>query len=441
MTMDPSGNGGVMRADAGVNAQPAQYTGAHLVLLDPRDAGAGMSALTSRAGVAEATHIHPQEREHISEILAESGAVILDELGVAIVTVDPDQQEAMMQAAADAPQVYAVEPERVLYAFTEGPSLDYVYGFRDGVNTAVEEALAKGSGGAARTATLARTFEETRAAWGLQATRATESAYTGRGVRVAVLDTGMNATHRDFVGRPMKMASFIPGESVEDGNGHGTHCIGTACGPKSPHTLPRYGVATEAHVHVGKVLSNAGSGGDRSILAGIAWAISEGCRVISMSLGSPSRVGDTYSRVYEAVAQRALAAGTLIVAAAGNHRQAPGTVPVSHPANCPSIMAVGALTPNLTVAPFSCSGLNPDGGQVDIAGPGVNVLSSYPEPTGYRRLSGTSMATPHVSGVLALLAEAHPNATPAELKVLLFTQAQRLPLAATEVGAGLVQAP
>ena len=94
----------------------------------------------------------------------------------------------------------------------------------------------------------------------------------------------------------------------------------------------------------------------------------------------------------------------------------------------------------MQVARFSCAGLNPEGGQVDIAAPGVDVYSSWPDDS-CRRLNGTSMATPHVAGVVALLAEANPKATVAELKDTLITSALRLPLASTDVGAGLVQAP
>lgn len=130
----------------------------------------------------------------------------------------------------------------------------------------------------------------------------------------------------------------------------------------------------------------------------------------------------------------------MIVAAAGNDSSRPGTVqPVGHPANCPSILAVAALASDHSLARFSNAGINPDGGQVDIAGPGVDVLSSWPEPLGYRRISGTSMATPHVAGVLALLAGANPGANAAELKALLLSSARRLPLASADVGAGIVQ--
>jgi subtilisin family serine protease len=334
--------------------------------------------------------------------------------------------------------VLAVEPERVLYASDIPVPGDYLAGYRD----AVHDLTARLSPAAdTRPPAAQATFDESLATWGLQAIRALETRFTGRGVRVAVLDTGVAPLHPDLASRVVKKASFVPGETVDDGHGHGTHCIGTAGGPEKPRVLPRYGVATQAEIYAGKVLSNAGSGSDRSILAGINWAVSEGCRVVSMSLGAPVRLGDSYSRVYELAARRALARGTIIVAAAGNDSHRPGLVaPVDHPANCPSILAVAALTPDLTVAWFSCGGLNPDGGQVDIAAPGVDVLSAWP-PAGYRRLKGTSMATPHVAGVLALLAEAHPGATAAELKNFLLSGARRLPLPSTDVGAGITQAP
>jgi subtilisin family serine protease len=93
------------------------------------------------------------------------------------------------------------------------------------------------------------------------------------------------------------------------------------------------------------------------------------------------------------------------------------------------------------VASFSNRGFNPEGGQVDIAAPGVDVHSSWPSPTLYRSISGTSMATPHVAGVAALLAEANPRASATELVSLLTSTARRLPLPAVDVGAGIVQAP
>ncbi len=213
-------------------------------------------------------------------------------------------------------------------------------------------------------------------------------------------------------------------------------------GAKCPPVLPRYGIAHEAEIYAGKVLSNAGSGGDAGILAGIEWALENTCAVISMSLGARTSPGQQHSAVFERVAKRVLEAGTLIVAAAGNESARPGTInPVGHPANCPSILAVAAVDVNDGIARFSNRGLNADGGQVDIAGPGVDVHSSWIMPLRYRKINGTSMATPHVAGIAALYAEADPAARGATLWTTLTGRARRMELPSTDVGAGLVQAP
>jgi subtilisin len=118
-----------------------------------------------------------------------------------------------------------------------------------------------------------------------------------------------------------------------------------------------------------------------------------------MSLGAPVQPGQTFSRVFENAARRAVAAGTLIIAAAGNESHRPAVIaPVGHPGNCPSIVAVAAIDAQTRIASFSCGGINPQGGQVDIAGPGVQVRSTWPRPALYNTISGTSMATPHVAG-------------------------------------------
>ena len=207
--------------------------------------------------------------------------------------------------------------------------------------------------------------------------------------------------------------------------------------------MPCYGIAYGAEIFAGKVLSNAGSGSDAGILAGVQWAVSNRCAVISMSLDARAMPGQTFSRVFETAAKRALRAGTVIIAAAGNESERPGIVaPVGHPANCPSIMAVGAIDSAFEVAPFSCGGLNPQGGQVDIAGPGAAVRSSWPRLRLYRTISGTSMATPHVvAGVAAHFAESDPEARGRALMSILVQSARRLEQPGRDVGAGLVQAP
>jgi subtilisin len=324
-----------------------------------------------------------------------------------------------------------------------GLPVEYLRGYRDAVNHLVDKVLAgAGLPGGMTEEALAAAFDESELTWGLQATKAAASQFSGKGVRVAVLDTGLDLGHPDFVGRQVVAKSFVPNQEVHDGHGHGTHCIGTACGPRQPGQLPRYGVAFDAEIFAGKVLSDQGGGADGGILAGINWALTNGCPLISMSLGAPVLPGQGFSRIFEQVARRGLAAGTLIIAAAGNESERPGFIsPVGHPANCPSITAVAALDTQLRVAPFSNGGLNPQGGQVDLAGPGVRVRSSWPRPTLYHAISGTSMATPHVTGIAALLAEANPETRGRALANLLVQSARRLTLPARDVGAGLVQAP
>ncbi len=384
------------------------FTGRSLVLFEQEGAERGVAALGSATGltVASATDTGAD--------LAAVQAFLFERLGIAIVAASPEQ----IRQAGDTGAIIAVEPERTVYAL-EAPAPH----------------RPPPGGGAA--------VDESQATWGVQAVGALDSPHSGRGIGVAVLDTGFDDTHPDFAGRQVTMRSFVAGEQARDAHGHGTHCTGTAAGPMRPPSGPRYGVAHEARIFAGKVLADAGSGSDAQILAGINWAVENGCAVISMSLGAPTEPGQSYSRVFEQAARRALQAGALIVAAAGNESERPAPpAPVGHPANCPSILAVAALDADLEIAPFSNRGLDPDGGQIDVAGPGVDVLSSWPMPARYRTISGTSMATPHAAGVAALLAQANPGSRGAGLGMLLTGTARRLPdVPSADVGAGLVQAP
>lgn len=430
---------------------PPGTTGRFLVLLKE---GTAASVLTNVAGLSVASTADIKEGASIDD-LGGANALMFPELGIAVVDAPPDQVQAIGVAAADS-GVLAIEPERIVYAIEDGPMqpglpglsppssagfpLDYLKGYRDAVNH-LYDALTGAVPGELG-AEAVPSFIETELTWGLQATKVPASRFTGRGIRVAVLDTGLDAGHPDFAGRRITTQSFIQGEQVQDGHGHGTHCIGTACGARRPGQLPRYGIAYEAEIFAGKVLSNQGSGADGGILSGIQWAVANGCAIISMSLGGRVGPGQSYSRVFEHAARRVLARGTLIIAAAGNESQRPGFIaPVGHPANCPSIMAVGALNRQFQVAPFSCGGLNPEGGQVDIAGPGVDIRSSWPRPVLYNSISGTSMATPHVAGIAALWAECDPQFRGRALMSILTQSARRLPLLTRDIGAGLVQAP
>jgi subtilisin family serine protease len=374
--------------------------------------------------------------EIAADVLQSADATVFSELGIAVVSADAAQLDALQAGITSGRQVLSVSPELIHHVLRE-TALEYAQAYRDGVSDLTDHLLQANG----HTATLvvdatAPTFADTaQATWGMQAVQAPSSPRSGKGIRVAVLDTGFDTTHPDFAGRNVTTQSFVAGEPPQDGHGHGTHCIGTSCGPRTPSTGPRYGIAYEADIFAGKVLSNAGSGSDAQILAGINWAVTNRCHVLSMSLGADVMQPHP---PYSAAGRRALQRGSLIIAAAGNNadRRAGNVGFVGSPANSPEIMAVGALEQQLDMTFFSARSLPARGGQVDIAGPGFQVLSSWPLPTRYRTISGTSMATPHVAGVAALWAEA-TGRRGLELWATLCAESQRLMQLSLDVGSGL----
>lgn len=434
---------------------PSGTTGRVLVAFKDGVATRGVDGLCKALGLSIASTADAKDGGGHVESLGESQGLMFPDLGIAVVKTVPSEIHAF--AATENSHILAIEPERIVYAIEDAPeasaprtsvlrssgiavSPDYLRGYREAVNELCDKLLGPAADLVAEG--LAPLLSEIEVTWGLQATKVPASHFTGKGIRVAVLDTGLDLGHPDFAGRRVTSKSFVRGQAVQDGHGHGTHCIGTSCGPRRPETLPRYGIAYGAEIFAGKVLSNQGSGGDADILAGMQWAITNRCAVVSMSLGAPVQVGQTFSQVFEQAAMRALAAGTLIIAAGGNESQRPQDIqPVGHPANCPSIMAVGAVDRNCQIAPFSSGGLIPQGGQVDIAAPGVDITSSWPRPKLYNTISGTSMATPHVAGIAALWAESNPAYRGRALMSILTQSARRLSLPGRDVGAGLVHAP
>jgi len=398
------------RRPTAVHARLRGCTGRSLVLLRDRTARAGPALLRRSAGLRDAMS---SDFDAAPPRIDPGEGLFFECLGAALFYGDPEQALALARRQADGALV--LEPERNVRARELAPA------------------------GPGEELPLADTGAAT---WGLQATRVLSSPYRGRGIRVAILDTGLDLRHPDFSGRAVVTKSFAGQLPIDDANGHGTFCAGVACGPEQPAQAPRYGVAPAAELYVAKVLDDNADGTDGNVLAALDWAVRNRCAVASMSIGTPVAVGDSYPRVYEEVAARALAAGTLLIAPAGNSSQRPDTIaPVEHPANCPSILAVAAVDQSLTVAPFSNGGLNPDGGDVDLAAPGIAIASASPRPTLYQLGSGTSMAAPFVAGIAALLAEADREARGAALRTALLKAF--LPLAAPprDVGAGLVQAP
>jgi len=283
--------------------------------------------------------------------------------------------------------------------------------------------------------------------WGLRAIGVDRTLFTGKGVDVCLLDTGFDITHPDFADRAIEGKSFIEGEEWDkDPYGHGTHCAGTACGNVRGDTGRRYGIAKDANLKIAKVLSNSGRGTTGSIIDAIDWAISQQFRVISLSLASPVKLNEKPSMLFETVGTRALNSNTLLIAAAGNDSNRPSLPkPVSSPANCASFMAVAAIDSQMRVARFSNGGINAaTGGNIDLCAPGVDIVSAHPRKEGsstyYTNKSGTSMATPHVSGVAALYMEQFPGLNAREIWALLESRAKAIEnLKYRDIGKGLVQ--
>ena len=283
--------------------------------------------------------------------------------------------------------------------------------------------------------------------WGLRSIGIDRTIYTGKGVDVCLLDTGFDVTHPDFADRAIEGKSFIEGEAWDkDPYGHGTHCAGTACGNVRGDTGRRYGIARDANLQMAKVLSNSGRGTTGSIIDAIDWAISQQFRIISLSLASPVKLNEKPSMLFETVGTRALNNNTLLIAAAGNDSNRPSLPkPVSAPANCASFMAVAAIDSQMRVARFSNGGINAaTGGNVDLCAPGVDILSAYPRKDGnasyYMNKSGTSMATPHVSGLAALYMEQFPQLNAREIWALLESRAKAIEnLKYRDIGKGLIQ--
>ena len=269
---------------------------------------------------------------------------------------------------------------------------------------------------------------ETTTAWGVRAVGADTSSMSGDGVRVAVLDTGIDASHPAFDGVELVQRNFT-GESDEDLDGHGTHCAGTIFGRDIEGT--RIGVAPHVPTAlIGKVLGEDGADSD-VIVTAIEWALRNDAQVISMSVGIdfPGMVAELqhegvptelatsmalegyranillFERLGSLVQARASFTGPcLLVAAAGNESRRDEdpdfVIAVSPPAAAEGMVSVAAVGPNpdgFTIASFSNYGAR-------LSGPGVDIVSAH-AGGGLTTMSGTSMATPHVAGVAALWAE------------------------------------
>lgn len=423
------------------NIEKPRFTGKTLVMLNPETSQKRIfsQAKTASLRLAAFTDYASHDAD-FNKAFEDGDGIVFERLGIAVINENRDRELSMLTESATTSNTFLYsEPERYIYALKD-PMEDFLTGYKSAVDDLYNR-LVKKEGG--EKPALVQLQNDVNSSWGINAINLHTSKYSGKGIKLAILDTGLKSGHPDFAGRTPQTSSFITGEDVDELNGHGTHCTGIAAGDNNKRTGYRYGVAKDAVIYIGKVLSNKGVGTDKSIIAGLDWALVNNCNVISMSLGAAVYPGESYSRIYDDLAKKALKQGSLIIAAAGNEskRHLGQIAPVGHPANCPSIMAVAALDNTLSVASFSCGGINGDGGQVDIAGPGVEIYSSWISPDNYNTISGTSMATPFVAGIASLFWEANPGASASDIWMLLTQNAKRLALSASDVGAGLVQAP
>lgn len=262
------------------------------------------------------------------------------------------------------------------------------------------------------------------------APRAWADGYDGKGTTVAVLDTGIDADHPDVKDRVLDARSFVPGEEVDDKNGHGTHVASTVAGSGAASQGVNKGVAPGAGLIIGKVLGDDGYGSDSGIVEAMEWAKAEGADVVSMSLGSsiPDDGTDPMSQAVDALSADG---GPLFVIAAGN---AYGAGTIGSPGSAAKALTVAAVDKQDRRADFSSMGplVRSQGLKPDLSAPGVDINAaasqSVPGANGmYRSMSGTSMATPHVAGAAAILKQRHPDSSGQRIKDALMSTSEELP--------------
>ncbi|UWE10309.1 S8 family serine peptidase [Actinacidiphila bryophytorum] len=271
-----------------------------------------------------------------------------------------------------------------------------------------------------------------------------QSGTDGKGVDVAILDSGIDAQHPDLAGQIATSQSFVPGEDTTDHLGHGTHTASTIAGTGAASDGKEKGVAPGSRLLVGKVLGDDGFGDESWIIAGMQWAAqTQHAKVVSMSLGS-TEVSDGTDPMSQAVDDLSASTGALFVIAAGN--TGPGGI--GSPGAATSALTVGAVDSADQLAYFSSWGpRSGDGGlKPEITAPGVDILAARSKDSAegegpYITMSGTSMATPHVAGAAALVAQAHPGWTGQQIKDALVSTAHATPgIPVTQGGSGRLDA-
>jgi serine protease AprX len=278
----------------------------------------------------------------------------------------------------------------------------------------------------------------------IQIPRVQALGWDGSGIRIAIVDTGIDPEHPDFQDRVAEMVDWV-GEGLVDENGHGTHCASIAAGSGTASGGRYRGVAPAATIYAAKVLRRNGQGMMSDVMAGIDWAVDQGVHIISLSLGGPGP-SDGHDALAE-MCDAAMASGVVVCVAAGN--DGPANRTVGSPGASREAITVGASTDEDMIASFSSRGPTADGRvKPDIVVPGHLITAARAKGTTmgtpidayYAEASGTSMATPVAAGLCALLLQKEPDLTPAQVKARLMETAVDLGEHANTQGSGRADA-
>jgi subtilisin family serine protease len=277
------------------------------------------------------------------------------------------------------------------------------------------------------------------------APQAWAAGFDGTGVKVAVLDTGIDETHPDLAGKVVAARNFSTDTDTIDHNGHGTHVASTVAGSGAASGGQRKGVAPGAQLINAKVLNAFGSGEFSAIIEGMEWSAEQGARIANMSLGTHSP-SDGNDPLVQAVDEISRATGILFAIAADNI--GPGESTITSPGWADEALTVGAVDKGDTLAGFSSRGprLGDFGIKPDVTAPGVDIVAARADGStlgpivdgNYMQLSGTSMASPHVAGAAAIVAQQHPTYTNRQIKNLLVSTAKPGDLSVYQQGGGRV---
>ncbi|MFD0783240.1 S8 family serine peptidase, partial [Micromonospora azadirachtae] len=278
------------------------------------------------------------------------------------------------------------------------------------------------------------------------APEAWQAGFTGAGVKVGVVDTGVDRTHPDLAGRVAAVENFTSDPDALDRVGHGTHVASTIAGGGEASQGRYKGMAPGATLYSAKVCVEEGCP-ESAMLAGMTWVAQQGVKVVNMSLGGPD--SPETDPIEAALADLTHRYGVLFVVAAGNDGM-DGESTVDSPGSAAEALTVGAVTKTGELAEFSSRGprAGDAGIKPDITAPGVGIVAArsatsdlwpYEENPQYTSMNGTSMATPHVAGAAALLAQQHPDWTPERIKSTLMAAAKPNPaIGVYEQGAGFL---